>query len=134
MNKSLLLALLTSGVFVATFLLWTVPVVPPLKLSSIDDSESIILTILSRHAIAEAEVKTRVINFDNGARRVIHSVGVPPAWPKTRFHLDLNDTLRKVGLGTYGVVEFPDRHLRVHVTYRGKVVRTVALNTDHNAL
>jgi hypothetical protein len=39
-----------------------------------------------------------------------------------------------VGLDTYGVVEFPDRHLRVHVLYRGKVVRTIALNTDRNAL
>ena len=90
--------------------------------------------MLNRHSITESEVRTRVIEFDNGAKRVIHTVGVPPAWPKTRFHLDLNDTLRKVGLDTYGVVEFPDRHLRVHVLYRGNVVRTIALNTDRNAL
>lgn len=130
----MLLAILSAGVLVAAFLLWTIPTVPPLTLSSIDDSESIILSMLNRHAIAESEVKSRVIEFDGGAKRVIHTVGVPPAWPKTRFHLDLNDTLRKVGLDTYGVVEFPDRHLRVHVLYRGKVVRTVALNTDRNAL
>lgn len=130
----MLLAILSAGVLVAAFLLWTVPAVPPLKLSSIDDSESIILSMLSRHAITESEVKTRIIEFDNGSKRVIHTIGVPPAWPKTRFHLDLNDTLRKVGLDTYGVVEFPDRHLRVHVLYRGKVVRTIALNTDRNAL
>jgi hypothetical protein len=133
-KKSLLLAILSASVAVAAFLLWTVPAVPALALSSIDESESIILSILNRHAIAETEVKTRVIEFEGGAKRVIHTIGVPAAWPKTRFHLDLNDTLRKVGLDTYGVVEFPDRHLRVHVLYRGKVVRTVALNTDRNAL
>jgi hypothetical protein len=133
-NKPLLLAILSAAVLLTAYLLWTVPAVPSLTLSSIDDSESIILSILNRHAITEGEVKTRVIEFDNGSKRVIHTVGVPPAWPKTRFHLDLNDTLRKVGLDTYGVVEFPDRQLRVHVLYRGKVVRTVALNTDRNAL
>ena len=130
----MLLAILSAAVLLSAYLLWTVPAVPSLMLSSIDDSESIILTMLSRHAITESEVKTRVIEFEGGAKRVIHTVGVPPAWPKTRFHLDLNDTLRKVGLDTYGVVEFPDRHLRVHVLYRGNVVRTVALNTDRNAL
>lgn len=130
----MLLAILSAAVLLSAYLLWTVPAVPALKLSSIDDSESIILSMLNRHAITESEVKTRVIEFDNGYRRVIHTVGVPPAWPKTRFHLDLNDTLRKVGLDTYGVVEFPDRHLRVHVIYRGQVVRTLALNTDRNAL
>jgi hypothetical protein len=133
-KKSLLLAILAAAVVVAAVLLWTVPPVRPLTLSSIDDSESIILSILNRHAIAAGEVKTREISFENGSKRVVHTVGVPPAWPKTRFHLDLNDTLRKVGLDTYGVVEFPDRHLRVHVLYRGKVVRTVALNTDRDAL
>ncbi len=126
--------MLAAGVVVAAVWLWTVPPVRPLTLSSIDDSESIILSILNRHAIAAGEVKTREISFENGSKRVVHTVGVPPAWPKTRFHLDLNDTLRKVGLDTYGVVEFPDRHLRVHVLYRGKVVRTVALNTDRDAL
>lgn len=134
MKKSLLLAILSAGVVVAAYLLWTVPPVQPLTLTSIDDSESIILSILNRHSITETEVKTRVISFESGAKRVVHTVGVPPAWPKTRFHLDLNDTLRQVGLDTYGVVEFPDRHLRVHVLYRGKVVRTIALNTDRNAL
>lgn len=130
----MLLAILSAGVVVTAVLLWTVPPVRPLTLSSIDDSESIILSILNRHAIAAGEVRTREISFENGAKRVVHTVGVPPAWPKTRFHLDLNDTLRQVGLDTYGVVEFPDRHLRVHVLYRGKVVRTVALNTDRDAL
>lgn len=130
----MLLAILSAGVVVAAVLLWTVPPVRPLALSSIDDTESIILSMLNRHAISAGEVKTREISFENGSKRVVHTVGVPPAWPKTRFHLDLNDTLRQVGLDTYGVVEFPDRHLRVHVLYRGKVVRTVALNTDRDAL
>lgn len=134
MKKSILLSLLLAGVLVTAVLLWTVPAVKPMTLSSIDDSESIILSMLNRHSITESEVKTRVIAFDNGAKRVVYTVGVPPAWPKTRFHLDLNDTLRKVGLDTYGVVEFPDRHLRVHVIHRGNVVRTVALNTDRDAL
>jgi hypothetical protein len=133
-KKPILLAILSAAVLLSAYLLWTVPAVPSLTLSSIDDSESIILSMLSRHAITESEVKTRVIEFEGGAKRVIHTVGVPPAWPKTRFHLDLNDTLRKVGLDTYGVVEFPDRHLRVHVLYRCNVVRTVALNTDRNVL
>lgn len=115
-------------------LLWTIPAVAPLKIASIDDAEPIIRSILASHSITEQEVKTRSIEFENGAKRIVHTVAVPPAWPKTRFHLVLNDSLRKVGLDTYGVVEFPDRHLRIHILYRGKVVRTVALNTDRNVL
>lgn len=130
MKKTILLGILFVAILLTGYLLSAIPPVKPLKLADLSEVEGIIRTVLTRHAISEDQIRTRTIAFDNGATRVVHTVPVPAAWPKTRYHLDLNDTLRQVGLDTFGVVEFPDRHLRIHIMHRGKVIRTVALNTD----
>lgn len=132
MKKSLLLYILVVACLITGYLLSAIPAVKPLKLADLSEVEGIIGTVLVQHSISSEQVRTRTIPFDNGASRVVHTVAVPAAWPKTRYHLDLNDTLRQVGLDTYGVVEFPDRHLRIHILHRGKVIRTVALNTDRS--
>lgn len=130
MKKTLLLWILVVACLITGYLLSAIPPVKPLKLADLSEVEGIIRTVLTQHAISDDQVRTRTITFDNGASRVVHTVPVPTAWPKTRYHLDLNDTLRQIGLDTFGVVEFPDRHLRIHILHRGKVIRTVALNTD----
>jgi len=131
-KKTILFWTLVVASLLTGYLLSAIPSVKPLKLADLSEVEGIIRTTLINHSISGEQIRSRTIAFENGAARVVHTVPVPAAWPKTRFHLDLNDTLRQVGLDTFGVVEFPDRHLRIHILYRGKVIRTVALNTDRS--
>lgn len=134
MNKVTLLLILTAANLVAAILLWTLPSGKPVKIRSTADIEGVVFALFRDHGLPKETTRTRTLEFENGAKRTIYSAHVPPAWPKTRFHIDLADTLGELGLRTYGVVEFPDRHLRIHILHKGKVVRTVALVTDRTVL
>lgn len=134
MDKRTGLVVIWVANLLAVVLLWVVDPVAPVRIADTSELEPVIEDLFHAHGLPKETIRLRTLEFDNGAKRSIHSVQVPPDWPKTRFHIDLADTLRQLGIQTYGVVEFPDRHLRIHILHRGKVVRTVALVTDRDVL
>lgn len=134
MDKRTGLVVIWAANLLAVALLWLVEPAPPVRIADSSELEPVINALFQRHGLPKETIRVRTLEFDNGAKRSIHTVQVPPAWPKTRFHIDLADTLRHLGIQTYGMVEFPDRHVRIHILHNGKVVRTVALVTDRNVL
>ncbi len=134
MKKTHLLALLASANAVALWLLLSVEPVPTLKLDRLADADPLIRAELAAFQIPADQIREREITPGDTARRILYLVSVPPAWPKTRFHLHLVERLREVGLDTWGVVEFPDRTLRIHVLWQGNVTRTIELRTDPDAI
>ena len=114
--------------------LWFLEPPKPVRIADSSDLGPVIDAVFREQGLRKETIRIRTDEFENGASRTIHTVQVPPAWPKTRFHIHLADTLRQLGVRTYGVVEFPDRHLRIHILHNSKVVRTVALVTDPKML
>jgi hypothetical protein len=114
--------------------LWFLEPPEPVRIADSSDLGAVIDAVFRDEGLGKETIRVRTDEFGNGASRTTYTAHVPPEWPKTRFHLHLADTLRQLGVRTYGVVEFPERHLRIHILHNGKVVRTVALVTDPKML
>jgi hypothetical protein len=96
------------------------------------DIDSLIAVNLDRFNISENQVRTSTVVLDTMSARKIYSVRVPPGFSKTQWHYELDKLLQPYQSATPARVIFPDRHLRIHVTYGTNIVRTIQLQTDPN--
>ncbi|MEX0771049.1 MAG: hypothetical protein WD035_09970 [Balneolaceae bacterium] len=100
------------------------------QLRHTEQIDSLITRTFDRFNISFSQVRKQSILLDSLTERVVYTVDVAPGFSKTRWHYELDKQVRDYGIQTPSKVQFPDRDIRVHLTYGSTVVRSVILRTD----
>lgn len=124
-----MILLLLSCLFSA-LLLWNTDPRTATRLTSASQVDSLITLTLSDFNISEQRIRTQTVATDTVFSRKVHTVRVSSDFSKTSFHYQLHKNLAPFNVSTYGVVQFPEKHLRIHMMYNETVHRTLVLQTD----
>lgn len=114
----------------SALLLWNTDPKATEKLSTTAQIDSLITLTLSDFNASAPPFQTQTITIDSVFTRKIHTMGVPSDFSKTSFHYQLHKNLLPLDVRTYGVVQFPERHLHIHMMFNNTVHRTLVLQTD----
>ncbi|MEX1062287.1 MAG: hypothetical protein WEC12_01680 [Balneolaceae bacterium] len=95
--------------------------------AEIDD---LIQQTFDRFNLPPDQIRTRTIRIDTSASRKEYTVDVAPGFSKTQWHYELARLLKPYNSDTPARVFFPDRDMRIFVTYGSNIVRTIRLQTD----
>lgn len=70
------------------------------------------------------------IRMDSLFTRKVYYFQVSPGFSKTTFHQHLQYRLYPLDVEIFGTVEFPERNLRLQLSYKHTVHRTIHIHTD----
>lgn len=70
------------------------------------------------------------IPVDSLFSRATYEIWVPEDFSRTTFHIGLQERLAPLGTVIFGEVTFPSRDLRLYITYRQDLLRTVMLSAS----
>jgi uncharacterized protein YqkB len=102
------------------------------KLKSVAQIDSLITQTRYDFRISSNQVSTRTIEIDSLFSRQVYTLRVPPGFSKTTFHHHLHSRLYPLNVQTYGLVQFPDKDMDLHIMYNQTIYRTVQLRTDND--
>ncbi len=100
------------------------------RFQSSAELDSLITLNFDRFNISDNQIRVRTVEIDTATIRKVYSVRVPPGFSKTQWHYELDKMLRPYRSSTPARVIFPERHLRIHITYGPNIVRTIQMQTD----
>lgn len=102
------------------------------ELKSVSQIDSLITQTRYDFRISSNQVSTRTIEIDSLFSRQIYTLRVPPGFSKTTFHHHLRSRLYPLNVQTYGLVQFPEQNVDLHIAYNQTIHRTVQLRTDND--
>lgn len=70
-------------------------------------------------------VRIRTIPVNENFSRMQITVDIPRRYPQTTFHKQLSDSLKFYDARTFGVVQFPENTITIHVMISETVVRSI---------
>jgi len=131
-KKKLIVLLLVVSCFATAALHVQLDPKKSVKLNSVAQIDSLITQTRYDFRITSDQVSLRTIEIDSLFSRKIYTLRVPPGFSKTTFHHHLRSRLYPLNVQTYGLVQFPEQNMDLHIAYNQTIHRTVQLRTDSN--
>lgn len=125
--KKVLAGLLAVCCLAAVTLLVTTPKPELYHLSNLNQADSLILSELQAHRIAQRQVRRIDYPVNEQFTRARYVIDMPPGSSPTHLHGDLSRRLRPWGISVRGRVDVPGGVTTLDLLYRTKVVRTLEL-------
>lgn len=129
-QKQYIVILLLLSSVLAALLLWNSEPVDPVKLTSPVQLDSMIVRTLNEFNIPETQIRTESVQIDSIFSRNIYTVFVSPLFSKTTLHFELKQHVWPYDVRTIASVEFPERHMNLHLLYENTIYRSLQIRTD----
>jgi hypothetical protein len=129
-QRQVIVVLLGLSCITAVLLLWKVDPVVPKKLTSPAQLDSLITVSFDRLELRNNQVRKRTIQVDSLFSRAVYNVEVAPNFSKTTLHYTLNDELFPYGVRSIARVEFPARHVYIHLLVNDNIHRSVIIREN----
>lgn len=123
-------ALLMACIAACLLLLWKPDLFEHEELANLQELDAIIEEELVEFNIRQNQIRQQQAGPTEGFQRRVYRVDVAPALSKTFFHAELAARLQPLGVSSPALVSFPERDLRIHVYWKGTVVRTIHLSSN----
>ncbi|MFU8858805.1 MAG: hypothetical protein ACNA8K_00140 [Cyclonatronaceae bacterium] len=127
-SKKILIGFLVAACLAAGLLLMQGPVASDPALASLDTVDSLLSRELAYFNIPPNRIRITSEQAGGVFERKTYTIDVPSGFNKTYFHMELARRLMPVQIDLSGVIEFPDRILRLILLYENTVIRTIRIN------
>lgn len=127
-SKKILIGFLLAACLAAGLLLMQRPAVSDPALTSLDTVDSLLARELAYFNVPPNRIRISSEPAGGVFDRKTYSIDVPSDFRKTYFHMELARRLMPVQIDLFGIIEFPDRILRLIVLYDNTVIRTIRIN------
>lgn len=131
-KKRIVVVLLLISCFISGYMFFNTAESSFQKLDALARADSLIKKELSRFNINKQQIKIVTVKVDSNLSRKTYLVDVPPAFSKTQFHAELNQTFYNYSVKTPAKVTFPERNIKIYLFYHDTVIRTIKLRTNNN--
>jgi hypothetical protein len=127
-SRKILIGFLLAACMVAGLLLFQRPGTSDSSLTSLDTIDSLLTREFSYFNIPPNRIRISSQMAGGVFERKTYNVDVPADFRKTYFHMELAKRLMPLGIELFGIIEFPDRLLRLVMIYDNTVIRSIRIN------
>jgi hypothetical protein len=127
-SRKILIGFLLAACMVLGLLLLQGPGSEEASLTSLDTIDSLLTRELTYFNIPPNRIRISSEMAGGVFERKTYNIEVPAGFSQTYFHMELARRLMPAGIELFGIIEFPDRLLRLVMIYDNTVIRTIRIN------
>jgi hypothetical protein len=127
-KKQLIAGLLFACCVASAVLLFSIPSGATRSLENFSQADSLLHLTFDKFNLQRNQISVHSVLVDSSFNRRSYTLTVSPDFPKTEFHLDLQNRLHSYGIELPAQIMFPKRRMQIRLIYHQTVIASIQIN------
>jgi hypothetical protein len=127
-KKQLIAGLLFACCAASAVLLFSIPSGATKRLENFSQADSLLHLTFDKFDLQKNQISVHSVVVDSNFTRKSYTLSVSPGFPKTEFHLDLQNRLHSYGIELPAQIIFPERRMQIQLIYHQTIMASIKIN------